>query len=137
METTPVSVTRWDVERWWQDCIDGRRTTAEASRWAEDQLDASSPEEELVLQGLLELQSLQFGDRDAGSMRSRLRRWQAELETYDRDPDAWNRRYFQRLLIRFRERHGLERSRGFGRRLVGHGVLSDRDVEEALDDPAG
>jgi hypothetical protein len=107
------------------------------SRWAEDQLDAASPEEELVLQGLLELQGLRFKNPDATGMRSRLRRWQAELETYDRDPDAWNRRYFQRLLGRFRETHGLERARGFGRRLVRDGVLSDRDVEEALDDPAG
>jgi hypothetical protein len=132
-----VSLTRQDVERWWRDCVDGRRTTDEVSRWAEDQLDAASPEEELILQGLLELQGLRFGDRDAETMRARLRRWQAELEVYDRDPDAWDRRYFQQLLVRFRERHGLERTRGFGRRLVRHGVLSDRDVEEALDDPAG
>lgn len=132
-----MSVTRRDVERWWQDCIDGRRTRADASRWAEDQIDADSFEEELVLQGLLELQSLRFDDRDAETMRSRLQRWRAELEVHDRDPDAWNRRYFQRLLLRFRETHSVERTRSFGRRLVRDGVLSDRDVEEALEDPAG
>lgn len=131
MEGAAEFVTREGVERWWRDCIGGRRSRLEASEWAEDQLDRSDAMEELVLQGLLELQRLQFQDGDAQTA-SRFERWQAELHQYDEDPEAWNRGYFQRILVRFLDRHGVERTRSFGRRMVADGFLTDQDVKNVL-----
>ena len=130
METTPTTVTRGDITRWWQDCIDGRRSRVETSEWAEDWLDRGPDVEELELQGLLELQALRFGDGDDDG--SRLRRWQAELRRHDEDPEGWNRRYFQHILVRSRGRHGVDRARAFGGRMVRDGLLTDQDVEDAL-----
>lgn len=130
METTPTAVTRDDVARWWQDCIDRRRSQVETSEWAEGWLDRGPDVEELVLQGLLELQALRFRDGDEEA--SRLQRWQAELLRYDDDPQAWNRRHLQRMLTGFLERHSVERTRAFGHKLVKWGHLTDQDVEDAL-----
>jgi hypothetical protein len=46
------------VIRWWEDVIAERCTRGEAAGWAYEQLDRGTHEEELVLQGILYLQTV-------------------------------------------------------------------------------
>jgi hypothetical protein len=129
-------VTRHDVEGWWSDFAVGRCSAFEASEWAEQWLGGNW--EELVIQGLLALQGVRHSNLPENALRKRMAAalavWQQELRSYDADPDAWMRAYFTRMLIDFANRHGAERARAFGLKLVASGQLRDEDVGMALRD---
>ncbi|MGB6455219.1 MAG: hypothetical protein WBH47_12120 [Streptosporangiaceae bacterium] len=59
-------------------------------------------------------------------------RWRRHVREYQADPDTWDRSYYQRMIIDFAKRHGAERARALGRKLVGSGELRDADVAAAL-----
>jgi len=58
--------------------------------------------------------------------------WRRHVREYRADPDAWDRSYYQRMIIGFAKRHGTERARAFGRKLVASCELRDADVAAAL-----
>lgn len=138
----PVPVTRADVERWWVDLLEGTCTRDQASQWAEYWLNQDPGDiEELVIQGLLTLQSFINSDLSHDELMAEvagdLTRWRNELQRYDADPDAWMCEYFTTMLSSFAGRHGVDSARAFGAKMVRDGWLTERDVEAALPLPRG
>ncbi|KQS65822.1 hypothetical protein [Modestobacter sp. Leaf380] len=142
--------TRAQVRARWRDLAAGRCARWEAATWAECQLDDGLADEELVIQGLLFLQSIDLvpGDSDGpvhsgdpkapffvatADIDPALGAWETELRRYDADPDAWMRGYFRRMLSGYAATHGVEAARTFGGKLVASGDLAAEDVTAALD----
>jgi len=156
-ETDPVAVTsgtgrqptRADVQICWEDVVAGRRTRTEASRWADPWVQANFAGEEPVLQALLYLHAIDLGV-NAGDVpqhqegpdveyvasnadiAAALGRWLCELAVYDRDPDGWTRRHSKAMIRDYGARHGADRARSFGAKLVAAGHLTPGDVLDAL-----
>jgi hypothetical protein len=147
-------VTRADVLDWWRALIAGRCTRWAAAEWAQAQIDADAWDEELVLQGLLYLQTVDLVKADGGPVHVRdadaaflvpdaeiapaMEEWLAELARFDDDPELWMRRYFQRGVREYAAQFGRAAGQSFGDKLVAHGDLTPDAVTEALDgsDPA-
>jgi hypothetical protein len=107
-------------------------------------------EEELVLQGLLFLQTVNFVPSDgdapvafadrpdapglisAADVWTALQAWHAELNRCDADPQGWTRRHMQRVVRDFAKSHGVDRARSFAEKLVALGELARDDVAAAL-----
>ena len=58
--------------------------------------------------------------------------WRQDMREYQADPEAWDRGYYQRMIFEFAKKHGPERARRFGARLVHAGELRSSDVDAAL-----
>lgn len=147
--------TRAQIRAWWRDLAAGRCARWEAAAWAASQLDDGLADEELVIQGLLFLQSTDLvpGDSDGpvhseapeapffvspADIDAALGAWEAELRRYDEDPDAWMRGYFRRMLSDHAATHGVAAAGTFGGKLVATGHLTAEEVTAALDgQPAG
>lgn len=54
------------------------------------------------------------------------------MRDYEADPDGWDRAYYQRMIVDFAQRHGPDRARHLGSRLVASGELTEVDVAVAL-----
>jgi hypothetical protein len=121
-----------DVEPLWSDLMDGRSTaqqTATRARLLMETVNATH----VANWGLSSLYALTFrGVREAGHVALAFERWRRHVRDYGADPDAWDRSYYQRMIIDFAKRHGTERARAFGARLVASGELRDADVAAAL-----
>lgn len=146
--------TRADVRAYWEDVVAGRRTRTEASHWAYPWVQANFTGDELVLRALLYLHAIDLGVDDAGGVplhqegpaveylasdgdvATALSRWLRELAIYDDDPDAWNRRHIQTMLRDHAARHGADRARSFGAKLVAARHLTTADVVDALRSPS-
>jgi hypothetical protein len=142
-------VTRADVLDWWRHLVAGRCTRWEAAGWAERQIEQDAWDEELVLQGLLYLQTVDLVKTDSGprhvsdsaapflavdaEIGPALDEWIGELARFDADPELWMQRYFQRMLRSFAARHGRARAQSFGDKLVAHGDLTPDGVTEAVE----
>jgi hypothetical protein len=59
-------------------------------------------------------------------------RWRRHIREYQADPSAWDRNYYQHMIIDFAKDYGPERAREFGGKLVASGELRDADVAAAL-----
>jgi hypothetical protein len=128
-------VTRKDVEIWWSNTVAGKCSTTEAANWAESELGRAPDAGELVLQALLTLQSLKHSPESEDKrtkIAQRLALWRAELRRYDADPEAWNRTYFQHMLLDFANRFDVEKARAFGNKLIAAGQLKIGDVDDVL-----
>jgi hypothetical protein len=134
-----AEATRTTVRTWWEETLAGTRTRAETSRWAQQQIDAGWWDEELVLQGLLQLQALDIaGDAGAAAdsdnaLQESLDAWLSRLDRYDENPAAWRTDYFTTMLRSFANRHGIEAAERFSAKMVGAGLLSTSEVQGALD----
>lgn len=127
---TPPS--RTAIRDCWDDVLAGRRTREEVNEWAVQQIEAGLWEEELVLQGLLRLNTLPvLGEAD---VRESLERWTADLAEYDENPQAWDRAYFLRMLREFTQSRGADAGARFAGKLVSDGLLTSLDVREVLGD---
>lgn len=126
---TPI-VTNAAVRRRWEDVLAARATVGEASAWAEQVLDTNAWDDELTLQGLLQLQAATVVTELATP---HLEKWLAELDKYEQDSEAWNRAYFTRTLQRFAAQHGNSAPMRFAAKLVLAGHLTTSDVDNALD----
>jgi hypothetical protein len=60
-------------------------------------------------------------------------RWRRHVREYRADPDAWDRSYYRRMIIDFANRHGTERARAFGGKLVASGELRDTALAQDPD----
>ncbi|GAA3169685.1 hypothetical protein GCM10010531_23440 [Blastococcus jejuensis] len=150
---------RAQVQERWGDLEAGRRTRSEISRWAEERLEDSTPDEELVIQGLLFLQAVDLVTADrrgepgadtpvhvddpeapflvtAADVSRGLQSWLEELSACDADPRAWMSRYMQRLIRDFAANHGFEDARSFADKLVASGELTAQDAARALESDA-
>ena len=147
---------RAQVKERWIDLEAGRRTRSEIARWAEERLEDGTPDEELVMQGLLFLQTVDLVAADrpgedtpvhvddpeapflvtAADVSRGLQAWLEELSTFDADPSAWMSGYMQRLIRDFAANHGIEDARSFADKLVASGELTAQDAASALESDA-
>lgn len=123
-------VTSAAVRRRWEDVLAARATVGEAVAWAEQVLYTNAWDDELTLQGLLQLQAANVVTDLATP---HLENWLAEIGKYEQEPVAWNRAYFTRILQRFAAQHGNSAAMRFAAKLVLAGHLTTSDVENALD----
>ncbi len=131
-EVVPV-----DVERLWSDLMDGRSTAQQTAARARLLMEAVNATD-VASWGLSSLYALTFrGVRKADDVASAFERWRQHVRDYQADPDAWDRSYYQRMIIDFADRHGVERARALGAKLVASGQLQDADVVAVLaEDPS-
>lgn len=121
-----------DVEALWSDLMDRRSTAQETAARARVLMETLNVAH-LANWGLSTLYALtNEGVRDTQGVGLAHQRWRRHVRDYKADPAAWDRRYYQRMIISFADRHGLERARAFGAKLVASGELRDRDVAAAL-----
>lgn len=103
----------------------------EVRDWALRHLEHGDDVEELVIQVMLALVSTD-PTRDCASARSAclagLARWRQEIERYDADPIAYERKRMQRMLIDFSTRHGAAKTEVFARRLIRNGLPTAPNV---------
>jgi hypothetical protein len=112
--------------------MDGRATAEETATRARLLMETANATH-VANWGLSSLYALTF--RGAGSeedLAEAHKRWRGHVRDYEADPDAWDRTYCQRMIIDFAERHGTDRARHLGGRLVASGELTDEDVASAL-----
>lgn len=121
-----------DVEALWSDLMDGRSTAQETSMRARLLMETVNVTH-MANWGLSTLYALTYeGVRDTEAVGLAHERWRRHVRDYEADPAAWDRRYYQRMIIDFANRHGTERARAFGAKLVASGELRDPDVAAAL-----
>jgi hypothetical protein len=121
-----------DVVSLWHDLMDGRSTAQQTAARARLLMEAVNATH-VASWGLSSLYALAFrGVRKADDVASAFERWRQHVRDYEADPDAWDRSYYQRMIIDFAERHGTERAKALGSKLVASGVLRDADVAAAL-----
>lgn len=121
-----------DVEPLWSALQEGRTTpelTATRARLLMETANATH----VANWGLSSLYALTFrGACSPEDLAAAHEQWQRHVNDYEADPEAWDRRYYQRMIIDFAERHGVDRARHLGARLVASGELTDEDVAAAL-----
>lgn len=126
-----------DVEPLWSDLMAGRSTagqTATRARMLMETVNATH----VANWGLSSLYGLTMrGTPAAEDVLAAHERWQRHVREYEADPDAWNRNYCREMITDFAQRHGTERARTFGRKLVAAGELRDADVSAALAEDLG
>jgi hypothetical protein len=121
-----------DVEPLWSDLMDGRTTARETAMRARMLMDTANATH-VANWGLSSLYAVTSRWMPAaGDVSVAHERWRRHVREYQADPDAWDRSYYQRMIIDFAKRHGTERARMFGRKLVASGELRDADVAAAL-----
>jgi hypothetical protein len=121
-----------DVEPLWSDLMAGRSTARETARRARMLMETANVTH-VANGGLSSLYAVTFrGVRAAEDVLVAHERWRRHVREYQADPDAWDRNYYQRLIIGFAKRYGTERARAFGGKLVASGELRDADVAAAL-----
>jgi hypothetical protein len=121
-----------DVEALWSDLMDRRRTAQETAARARLLMETVNVTH-VANWGLSTLYALTYeGVRDAEGVGLAHERWRRHVRDYEADPAAWDRRYYQRMITDFANRHGTERARAFGAKLVASGELRDRDVAAAM-----
>jgi len=121
-----------DVEPLWSDLMD-RRATAEETATRARLLMETANATHVANWGLSSLYALTF--RGTGSLEGLAtahEQWQQQVRDYEADPGAWDRAYYERMIIDFAERHGTDRASHLGGRLVASGELTDEDVAAAL-----
>ena len=112
--------------------MDGRTTAEETATRARLLLETANATH-VANWGLSSLYALTFrGTGSAGDIAGAHDRWQRQVRDYEADPAAWDRSYYQRMIIDFSVRHGTDRARHLGGRLVAPGELTDEDVPAAL-----
>jgi hypothetical protein len=62
-----------------------------------------------------------------------LAKWRQDVASYDGDPEAWERRKWQRMIWVVREERGLEAARRFAERAVASGHLDNDSATQALE----
>lgn len=121
-----------DVEHLWSDLMDGRNTVWEAATRARMLMEAANATH-VANWGLSSLYALTFRAVPAAEDVSVAHeRWRQHLREYQADPAARDRNYYQRMIIDFAKRHGTERARALGGKLVASRELRDADVASAL-----
>jgi hypothetical protein len=121
-----------DVEALWSDLMDGRSTAQEAAARARLLMETVNVTH-VANWGLITLYALTYeGMRDADGVGLAHERWRRHMRDYEADPAAWDRRYYQGMIIDFANSHGTERARAFGAKLVASGELRDQEVAAAL-----
>jgi hypothetical protein len=136
----------------WRELLAGSRSRAEVAGWAQVQTEDDVAEDELDIQGLLFLQTVnfvqatrpgggpavsdevpdaQFWITDSDASRA-LEAWRAECARFDADPEGWMRRHLQGMVREFAKRHGEGPARSFADKLVASGDLAAEDVPQAL-----
>jgi hypothetical protein len=121
-----------DVQPLWSDLIDGRRTARETATRAQILMDTVNATH-VANWGLSSLYALTFrAVPTVEELTAAHQRWRRPVLGYQADPAAWDRRYWQRMIIGFAEQYGTERATAFGGKLVASGALQDADVTAAL-----
>ena len=121
-----------DVESLWFDLIDGRSTAREVATRARVLMETANATH-VANWGLSSLYAITFrGLPAAEDVSVAHERWRRHVREYQADPDAWDRNYYQRMVIDFAKRYGTERAQAFGGKLVALGELRDADVAAAL-----
>lgn len=121
-----------DVVTLWSDLLSERRTAKETAARAQVLLDTVNASHVANL-GLSSLYHLTYRGAPAPEdILAAHERWQQHLREYQADPEAWDRRYYQRMIVAFAKSHGIERARAFGGRLVATGMLRDADLIASL-----
>jgi hypothetical protein len=121
-----------DVEPLWSDLMDGRSTTQETAMRAQMIMETANATH-VANWGLSGLYAVTFrGVPAPEDVSVAHERWRRHVREYQADPVAWDRNYYQSMIIDFAERHGTERARAFGGKLVASGELRDADVAAAL-----
>lgn len=126
------SIVPEDVELLWSDLMDGRSTpqqTASRTRLLMEAVSAAH----VTSWGLSSLYALTVrGVAEADVVASAYDRWRRHVRDYEAAPDAWDRRYYQRMVIDFAERHGTGPARALGVKLVAAGEMQAEDLAAAL-----
>ena len=125
-----------DVEPLWLDFMDGRATAEETATRAELLMETVNVIH-VANWGLSSLYHLTYrGEPCSGDIEAAFESWRRQVREYRAEPEAWDRRHYQRMLRDFAERYGAERARAFGVRLVSAGEMHDADVDDVLGQPA-
>lgn len=121
-----------DVEPLWSDLMDGRRTARETATRALTLMETVNATH-VANWGLSSLYALtHLGAPAAENVTAAHERWRRHVREYQADPAAWDRNYYQQMIIDHAEQYGTERARAFGGKLVASGELRDADVAAAL-----
>lgn len=121
-----------DVEPLWSDLIDGRTTAEETATRARVLMETANATH-VANWGLSSLYALTFrGTGSVGDIAVAHERWQRQVRDYEADREGWDRSYYQRMITDFAERHGTDRARHLGGRLVASGELTAEDVAAVL-----
>lgn len=121
-----------DVEPLWSDLMDGRSTAQETAMRARMLMETANATH-VANWGLSSLYAVTFrGVPAAEDVSVAHERWRRHVREYQADPDAWDRNYYQRMITDFAKRHGTERAKAFGAKLVASGELRDADLAAAL-----
>ena len=121
-----------DVEPLWSDLMAGRATARETAGRAQVLLETASATH-VANWGLSGLYALTFRAVPAAEdVSAAHERWQRHVREYHADPGAWDRNYYQQMIIGFAQQHDTEAARSFGAKLVASGLLRDADVAAAL-----
>ena len=134
MTESRTEVTRFDVERLWSAAITATETWDVLAESASELVQQANAENPVVNRGLLDFYYLSRpgADRDAELLIKTHDRWRAELAAFDTDPAAWMRSYFRKLLAEFVGKHGVDKARTFGRKLLAQGHLAESDIADVL-----
>lgn len=125
-----------DVEPLWSDLMSGRKSPKETARRAQLLMETVNATH-VANWGLSSLYALTFrGMRGAEDVSVAHEQWRRHVTEYQADPEAWDRRYYQRMIVDFAQRHGTERAKALGDTLVASGELRAADVAAVLPDPA-
>lgn len=121
-----------EVDLLWSDLLSGRSTVSETVARTRRLMDTANATH-VASAGLSALHAVTFGRDDSEVDRvMAYERWRQHVREYDADPVGWNIRYYQRMIVGFAERHGTDRARQLGAKMVASGELSVADVEAAL-----
>jgi len=121
-----------DVEPLWFHLMHGRSTAQETATRARMLMETANATP-VANWGLSSLYAITFrGVPAAVDVSVAHELWRRHVCEYQADPAAWDRNYYQRMVIDFAKRHGTERARAFGGKLVASGELRDADVAAAL-----
>jgi hypothetical protein len=121
-----------DVEPLWSDLMDGRSTAQETATRARMLMETANATH-VANWGLSSLYAIAIRKVPAAEDVSVAHeRWRRHVREYQADPVAWDCNYYSQVIIDFAERHGTERARAFGAKLVASGELRQADLSAAL-----
>ena len=117
------------VRRLWDEAIEKPQRWASIHKRAEALLEQVNTENPVVNWGLTDLHAAtRSSNSTADSLVQRRSSWLEEIERYDRDPNLWMRRYYQKMIEEQTRAHGSKRGQAFAEKLVPGGRPHKTDV---------
>lgn len=121
-----------DVETLWSGLLAGSSTARQTAIRAQLLLETANATH-VANWGLSSLHAITVrGDPATEEVSAAHERWRHQVSEYEADPGAWDRAYYRQIIIDFARRHGPERARTLGDKLVASGELREADVAAAL-----